>query len=448
MNLARQNTPEQIQFYLLDFGNNGLLPLKNLPHVADIVTLEEDEKLTKMLGRLRMILSERKQALKNEGVATLSQYQHKTGIKFPILVNVLDNYDALGQSKRRDEIDEVLIQLLRDGAALGVYLVLTASRYNAIRMNMMSNIQTKLALFLNDESEVTNLFGRERLEQAEIIGRGQTKLDFPVALQVYLPAKGENDAEVLENLEKEISHRNQIWQGIRPEAIPMVPEEIDSSIFTNVLADKDNESIYLGLNKQSAEIEKLDLFEKQSLSIFSENKKQSTFINEFLISQIENFSGESILIDALGRFPKFDASLSIGKEEINNQGTDILEAIQAMSKSENSQKTLVIFNGLSLILDKLRVTGEEFIELVEAAESNYQYILLDLISNVGGNYSALTKAVKENIPHILFGGDVKNQNFIETIPELRNLKLKMNELMYLTDESLINVVLPTKEKNK
>ena len=28
MNLSRQNTPEQIHFHLLDFGNNGLLPLK------------------------------------------------------------------------------------------------------------------------------------------------------------------------------------------------------------------------------------------------------------------------------------------------------------------------------------------------------------------------------------------------------------------------------------
>ena len=40
MNLARQNTPATIQFHLIDFGNNGLLVLKELPHIADIATLE------------------------------------------------------------------------------------------------------------------------------------------------------------------------------------------------------------------------------------------------------------------------------------------------------------------------------------------------------------------------------------------------------------------------
>ncbi|MFP9084426.1 FtsK/SpoIIIE domain-containing protein, partial [Enterococcus faecalis] len=36
MNFARLNTPEQVQFNLFDFGTNGLLPLKDLPHVVDL----------------------------------------------------------------------------------------------------------------------------------------------------------------------------------------------------------------------------------------------------------------------------------------------------------------------------------------------------------------------------------------------------------------------------
>ena len=43
LNLAKANTPEQVHLNLLGFGNNGLLPLTELPHVAAIVTLEETE---------------------------------------------------------------------------------------------------------------------------------------------------------------------------------------------------------------------------------------------------------------------------------------------------------------------------------------------------------------------------------------------------------------------
>lgn len=144
MNLARQNTPEQVQFNLLDFGNNGLLPLKDLPHIADIVTLEEDEKLQKMLDRISGLLAERKGSFKKNGVASIVQYEVKTQSKLPLVINILDGYDGLSvEDNRKDKIDEVLLQLLRDGASLGVYLIMTTSRSGSIRVNMMSNIATK-----------------------------------------------------------------------------------------------------------------------------------------------------------------------------------------------------------------------------------------------------------------------------------------------------------------
>ena len=38
------------------------------------------------------------------------------------------------EDQRKDGIDELLLQLLRDGASLGVYLIFTASRSGSIRM--------------------------------------------------------------------------------------------------------------------------------------------------------------------------------------------------------------------------------------------------------------------------------------------------------------------------
>ena len=65
---------------------------------------------------------------------------------------------------------------------------------------MMSNIATKVVLYLNDESEIGSLLGRDALMAQAISGRGQVMLDTPTAIQFYLPAEGENSAELLENL--------------------------------------------------------------------------------------------------------------------------------------------------------------------------------------------------------------------------------------------------------
>ncbi|GAB2025550.1 hypothetical protein OfM1_16220 [Lactovum odontotermitis] len=467
MNLARQNTPEQVQFNLLDFGNNGLLPLKELPHTADIVTLEEDEKLTKMLALLKEKMNTRRQALKGEGVATLSQYRHRTGRDFPVLVTLLDNYDALAQSKRRDEMDEILIQLLRDGAALGMYLIMTAGRFNSFRMNMMGSIQTRIALYMNDESEIAALFGRERLLQSEIPGRAQMKLNFPLALQIYLPAAGGTDSEVLENLYEEVAARNEDWQGSRPEAIPMVPEELTAEVFKTYVSETNPDEIVLGLNKETSAVETFKLFSNQSLGVFSANKKQLNVIAPFLFREILSKAGDAevVLIDDLKSLEKYaqDVSIYISREEVVNQAPNLKEALQGlMHSSSDSQylisedpyvqqliaeasgtRHLVIFNGIGDILEKAGFQQAQFTALIEQSTGNKQFIFMDYMSRVGNNFGMATLTARENLSEILFGGELNNQNFIENLSaDEKKGNFGRNVLHCVKDESLSHIVVP------
>jgi DNA segregation ATPase FtsK/SpoIIIE and related proteins len=331
MNLARQNTPEHVQFNLFDFGTNGLLPLKDLPHVADIVTLEENEKLQKMFSRLEQNLAERKALFKKEGVANLSQYQSKTKHELPILVNVLDSYDGLSPNdNRKDAIDNLLMKVLREGAAVGIYLVLTAGRYNAIRMNMMANIQTKMALFLNEDGDLSNLFGREKLEQVESPGRAQIKLEQPLALQIYLPVKGGSEVEVLESMGQEIVALRDAWTGDLPDAIPMVGDHVYFEQFNA----KTKDVFYLGLNKQDAQPEFFELFKAQPLTLLASNKKQTLFLSQFIAEQLTDFEGDIVKIDFVGNLTEIISPLTIGKEEITKQSSDVREALGALVKSK------------------------------------------------------------------------------------------------------------------
>ena len=78
-----------------------------------------------MLDRVSQLLAQRKRLFKETGVASLIQYEAKTQQKLPIIINLLDSYDGLSlEDQRKDGIDELLLQLLRDGASLGVYLIL------------------------------------------------------------------------------------------------------------------------------------------------------------------------------------------------------------------------------------------------------------------------------------------------------------------------------------
>ncbi|MGA5592134.1 type VII secretion protein EssC [Enterococcus mundtii] len=449
MNLARQNTPATIQFHLIDFGNNGLLVLKELPHIADIATLEEDEKLQKMLDRIEKLLAERKKLFKQAGVANLTQYETRTREKLPILGIILDSYDGLSlEDKRKDRIDEVLLQLLRDGTSLGIFLVMTANRAGSIRTNMMSNIATKITLYLNDENEINMVMGRNALSPEAINGRGQVLLSTPTTIQFYLPINGQNDAELLQNLEEEIIEINQAWTGERPDKIPMVPENLTQKSFAAYL-EQDDHTLYLGLNKATSSVESFDLFQRMRLGIFFKSNKQLRAMMPWLLQQIcQERPEEVVLIDANGTLEtaKPKVSLYLDRSCLSEKATALKEALEALLTNETG-KRIIIINGIADLVDKLTLNPEEVTALLSGGNEHLQFVFLDHMTKVGNTFGGITMFVKENIDHILFGGSLQNQLFIENLSyQEKNARVAKNVLHSLKDEQWEVLVFPTEEE--
>ncbi|GAB2025400.1 type VII secretion protein EssC [Lactovum odontotermitis] len=332
MNLARQNTPEQVQFYLMDFGTNGLLPLKGLPHTIDITTADNTEKTDKLLGRIRKELSQRKQLFTKAQVATINQYNSKYEAgSLPMQVVVLDNYDTIAESEgnARDKYDSLISQLLREGASLGIYIILTANRAGVVKMSMQSNIQTKIALYLLNQDELISLFGKERLQAQEVLGRGQVVVGVPRMVQVYLPKEGENESQILGALEEEIRELDRRWQGKRPLPIPMVPNEVLPYDFVNdpkVTRLTQKMVLPMGYDMNSAMPMGITLSNKFFLLNYEDEEQQVSFYERLELS--------SHLIKAL-------KLIVIDPENLLKQ-FEIQENVQYFSESNLSEAQTVI----------------------------------------------------------------------------------------------------------
>lgn len=455
MNLAKTRTPERLHVYLLDFGNNGLLPLRDLPNVADIVTPEEGEKLEKMLRAISDVMAARKQLLKDAGVANVDQYEAKSSQALPITLNVLDGYDNLtSNDPRKDTIDAVLLQVLREGAALGVYLVVSASRVGGVRMNMLSNISTKLCLYLNDESEVAQLMGRERLLQTNIPGRGQLLAGVPTAIQFYLPAAGENGSETLSGLEAQVTSLDEAWGGPRPAPIPMVPRELTPEVFTRFATrEAPAHTLLLGLNKTDSEPETLELFTGGSLAIFPESGKQAALLYPFLIAQIVDAVGAEHLVvidahDALHAHLPAETSLYVGKKAAKAHADALKRALVELIEHGTRTPQCVVINGVTDVFEKLMLTTDQITELLGLSNGLIQIIVLDHLSKVNSGFG-LVGPLKENVDRILFGGDLGAQRFIDNLPvAVRKEAHAKNVLHSLTDGELDHIVVPTPNESE
>ena len=407
MNFARQNTPEEVQVNLLDFGTNGLLPLKDLPHVADIVTLEEDEKLQKMLAKLASELAKRKKFFKEIGVASLAQYEAKTQHTLPVILTILDSYDSLDQNDpRKDKIDTCLIQLLRDGAGLGVYLILTAGRVGTIRPNMMSNISTKFLLYLNDENDVATIMGRDKLGQTDLFGRGQVMRELPTAIQFYLPVAGKNGSDLLANLEQEVAQLDQNWTGPRPAKIPMVPEELTVEGFEHLTTVKNlakTNALPLGLSLATTKVLGY-LPSQQPYFLFSSiDDAQQLVFQKLLLQQLGYVSSQFLLVDfnesfsdAIEKFPVSEnITVITEKKDVADVVAGIVGYLALAKQKEKGVPMTLIISDLSDFITKTEMKPENFVlALKQATKAGVNFIIFSPHEYIAQSFDAVAKLMR------------------------------------------------------
>lgn len=227
MDLARQHNPERLHIYLLDLGTNGLLPLKKLPHVADTIMVDEEIKIGKLIRRLTLELKERKQKLSKYGVASISMYEKASKEEVPAILLVIDAFDSVGEAPYKDVFEKLIAQIAREGASVGIHLVMSAVRQNAIRVQMLASIKHQIPLFMIEPGEARSIVGKTDLTIEELPGRGLVKLEEPTVFQTALPVCADGTLEIIEKIQAESEAMSSEWNGSRPAPIPMVPEVIN-----------------------------------------------------------------------------------------------------------------------------------------------------------------------------------------------------------------------------
>jgi S-DNA-T family DNA segregation ATPase FtsK/SpoIIIE len=316
-------------------------------------------------------------------------------------------------------------------------------------MNMLANIATKMCLYLNDEGDLTQLMGRDRLLQVDTPGRGQVMLDAPTAIQFYLPAAGADSAETLTALETQIAALDTAWTGVRPLRIPMVPQELAPESFARRVAEERlRDTMHFGLNKTSALPEGFGLFEGKPLGIFPENGRQAGTLYPFLAAQVlQAATSEHLVVidahDTLKSQLGAEASLYLGKRALNDHAEAVKTALADLVEHGSEERQCVVINGMTDVLDRLMLPTDQVAELLSAGSKNVQVIVLDQMSKVNSGFG-LIGTLKENLEQILFGGDLGTQRFVDNLSlEAKRVAHGRNILHSFKNDELTQIVIPT-----
>lgn len=250
--LAASNTPKDIHIYIMDFSRM-LKDYIYLPHVGDVLQEEDDEKFIRLFNFLDKEIAVRKQLFSDTGVKSRLAYCEDTGESLPAILLVIDGYINL--KAKSDSINAKFENVLRIGASLGIYVVMTANRPTEIMEKVKSNFPNAVSYQLADPSDYHNVVGRIPKPPAVLPeGRGFIKGSLPpLQFQTALAIDAENDSARSKKLKDRFQFLQQMWSGEQPQPIATLPDEISLEMMEGIAKSKSMKSIALGLQVNDLE---------------------------------------------------------------------------------------------------------------------------------------------------------------------------------------------------
>ncbi|HEM6099534.1 TPA: type VII secretion protein EssC [Streptococcus suis] len=429
VDVMRKQTPAQVHFYLYDFGTSGLISLSDFPHVADYFTLDETEKIMKSLRFLMKEVKARKRALSKAKATNLSQYNQLSEDSFPTIFIEIDGFDSVMDAPFSDAFYDVLNVIARDGASLGIYLIVTLSRLNAMRLQLQSNFKTKLSLFLFDSSDLSGVVGRSNIPLDEIKGRAIAKFDEIVQFQMVLPYSSEHYTDYIKEVKTEVEAMGAAYSGPFPAGIPMLPEKVTKEVMADSLAM--SQDFVLGLEREAVEPAILSF--KYPILMASDSP---AFVNNYyklLEYHLNRLSGvyNTVILDSSQRLStnffegvqRFDSSL-----EVENVMKAIIDDFKKRlsNPSPDYPKWLILIPDVAATAMASGLSEADFKQLlVEGSQHGVTLLLIgtyqDLVSNT---YDTFVKLANQMVEQVFLGMRISDQNhtrypYINNEPALR-----------------------------
>ncbi|MCM3715932.1 type VII secretion protein EssC [Alkalihalobacillus oceani] len=302
LSFAAHHRADELHYFIFDFGNGTLLPLRQLAHTADYFRFDDERKIAKFFTFIKREMEQRKQLFLEHEVSTITHYNQVTEEKLPVLFLVVDNFDLV--KEELPEAEAQFIQLARDGQAIGLFVAISATRINGVRQPLMNTLKTKVLHYVMDSNEQYTLVGKTPYEVEPIPGRALLIKDQASLVQIFLPAKGKDDLDQLQQVKDEIKLINEASQGRSlPQPIPMLPSQLSIvEFFERYVDDVTEGQLPIGLEEESVTTMTVDLIGEQHCLIMGQAKKGKTNAMRVLLHGILEQSHTSIgLFDGVDR---------------------------------------------------------------------------------------------------------------------------------------------------
>ena len=338
--IAESRSPGQVSVYILDFASKVLKIYETLNHVGGVMTDADDEKLKNFFKMMYEEIERRKEQFSQLGISSYAAYMEIAGAGsqavssipnipnipnipiIPIIPNIpdiphtpvmphlphivimLDNLSVFKEVFQ--EYEDAMLNICREGLAVGVTVVATAKQTSGLSYKYLSNFATRIAFNCNDRSEYGSVFDRCRVYPKNTAGRGLTSIDKAIyEFQAYLPFDGDTESKRVEQIKAFIADMRNIYGAERARSVPSIPAVLKEDHWASVSYGFGDYIVPVGLTYNEIEPVTVDLAHAVTVGIYGrEGFGKSNLIRlimKYLYRRVFELPCEAYLIDGYDR---------------------------------------------------------------------------------------------------------------------------------------------------
>ena len=351
-------SPDELNFYILDFGAETLRNLKNSPIVGDVITSDEEEKVNNLFKMIYDVIDERKKMFVNYGGSYLS-YTKTTNNIVPAIVIIINNYESYQETY--SAYDDDIIVLTRDCMKYGIYFIVTVTTPNGMRFKLKQNFNQIFVLGQNNDDDYVTILGNvKKTYPSKLFGRGIIKTDSVYEFQTAMIAQPD---EIQKQIKIKCDELNALYQSSAP-SVPVLPDIVSYNDIASEFGN--NNCLVVGLSKNTLKPVSYN-YRKNFINIITtlDITLAYPFI-EPLINELLDLKNNVIFINAEdyslnNKYINYISYENSNFDRIFMQLEDYITNKYAIYKTNNYNKNVfnnlnnctVIINGISSFINKI-----------------------------------------------------------------------------------------------
>ena len=195
--LSDRYSPEDLQFYVLDYSSRLFHLYRKLPHCGAVLEEEDEGLLNSFFKLINTLVRERKALFTQLEVDNFEAARKRKHI--PLILVVIDNLTGLSATRTgRGHMDQ-LKEYIKNASSYGIRYVITASHLNDCPSRIRQELPVRVAIHMKDHYDYTEMIGcRVRNEPADRPGRGLCNHDgTPLEMQLAMFEPDKDEERIL-----------------------------------------------------------------------------------------------------------------------------------------------------------------------------------------------------------------------------------------------------------